>query len=223
MARTAHLRAKAFAIKIFWSKEDDLTKGTRTNFEKIQRRALDQMASEASSIETSSISAMMLFILDWFYWMYSPLAPRSKSLSAKFTLRIALAVTVVSLGGLYLSWNWNLQQVRLDLAVPTVSPAFNPKRDVTAEKYVTLLAPSTPHPWDDGQIDVYFETVTMIAHRLLHNEATKDPFNREFVVLATEAVKPRQVEILRTLGAHVRRVNALGPPSNVDPANVYQR
>jgi alpha-N-acetylglucosamine transferase len=105
----------------------------------------------------------------------------------------------------------------------SIDPKYDPDRDVSGEKYMTLLAPSQPHPWDEGNVDHYFETVTIMAHRLIHHEATRDPLNREFIVLATEHVKPKQIEILKSLGAVVRHVGVLGPPSNVNPDHVYDR
>src|ERR1700738_331461 len=96
-------------------------------------------------------------------------------------------------------------------------------RDVSAEKYITLMAPPDPHPWDEGRQDFYFETVTILAHRLLHNEATKDPYNRSFIVIATDAAKPRQLEMLRELGAEVQVVAAVPPPSNVNRNTMLRR
>src|SRR6202021_1083419 len=98
---------------------------------------------------------------------------------------------------------------------------FNSSRDVSGEKYITLLAPGSPHPWDEGHVDVYFETVTIMAHRLLYNNLTKDPYNREFIVLATDKVKDQQRAILESLGVTVKIVSSLPPPSNVNPDNVY--
>ena len=109
--------------------------------------------------------------------------------------------------------------------IPVVPPIqiVQQNRNVSAEKYVTLFAPSSPHPWDEGKVDHYFESVTIIAHQLLHNPYTKDPLNREFLVLATDSVKPKQVSILQQLGAQVRVVPSLAPPSNVDLGRMNHR
>jgi len=111
----------------------------------------------------------------------------------------------------------------LNISVVPPIQIVDQNRNVSGEKYVTLLAPPSPHPWDEGQVDHYFETVTIMAHRLLRNPHTKDPFNREFLVLATNSVKPKQISILQQLGAQVRVVQTLPPPSNVDPTRMVYR
>jgi len=88
---------------------------------------------------------------------------------------------------------------------------------------MTLLAPPDPHPWSEGHGDPYWETVTIMAHRLILHPETRDPSNRSFVVLATPNVKPKQIRLLEQLGAQVRIVPVLGPPPNVDPATVHPR
>jgi alpha-N-acetylglucosamine transferase len=126
--------------------------------------------------------------------------------------------------------------------VPLISPTSSPEetntaasikispstltdlnRDVSTEKYITLLAPPSPHSWDEGHADFYWETATIMAHRLLHHPETKDPLGRGFIVLATHDVKPKQIKFLEDLGADVRVVDSLRPPSNVDTKTMRPR
>ena len=107
-----------------------------------------------------------------------------------------------------------------DTGMSTLPTITDLNRDASTEKYVTLLAPSTPHPWDEGRVDAYWETATIMAHRLLHHRETKDPLGRGFIVLATHDVKPKQIKILRDLGADVKVVDSLPPPSNVNTTSM---
>jgi alpha-N-acetylglucosamine transferase len=134
-------------------------------------------------------------------------------------VRITIVVGLTVLGLFYLSFT------TFDRPASRGPPehVYEHERDVSTEKYITLLAPSSPHPWDQGGIDYYFETVMIMAHRLLLHRPTRDMYGRGFIVVATEHVKPKQVDLLREIGAEVRVVSALPPPSNVDPANVYDR
>ena len=86
-------------------------------------------------------------------------------------------------------------------------------RDYSKEAYVTLLVPADPHPWSQGKVDYYFENIKIIAHRLFRSGTTRDPFNRSFIVLAGPSVPEKQVEILESHGAIVRRVPLIEPPS----------
>ena len=85
-------------------------------------------------------------------------------------------------------------------------------RDYSKEAYVTLLVPGDPHPWSEGKVDYYFENIKIIAHRLFRNGTTRDPFNRPFIVLTGPSVPEKQVEILESHGAIVRRVPLIEPP-----------
>jgi alpha-N-acetylglucosamine transferase len=141
--------------------------------------------------------------------------------------RISAFLAVIFIALLYLSFatfhgNRHPDPIGTDGFLDSDS-AFHHDRDVSGEKYVTLLAPSSPHPWDSGGVDYYFETVMVMAHRLLHHHLTKDPYGRAFLVVATEAIKPKQVAMLTEMGAEVKVVASLPPPSNVDPTQVYDR
>jgi alpha-N-acetylglucosamine transferase len=97
-------------------------------------------------------------------------------------------------------------------------------RDYSKEAYVTLLAPGDPHPWSEGKVDYYFENCKMMAQRLLRNATTRDPFNRPFVILATPSVPEKQIDVLSSHGALVRRVPLIDPPSGtIDMERINQR
>lgn len=87
-----------------------------------------------------------------------------------------------------------------------------PERDYSKEAYVTLLAPSDPHPWTEGKPDYYFEACKVTAHRLLRNATTRDSFNRPFVILATPNVPQKQIRVLESHGAIVKTVATIDPP-----------
>ena len=99
-----------------------------------------------------------------------------------------------------------------------------PERDYSKEAYVTLLAPANPHPWTEGKPDYYFEACKVKAHRLLRDTTTRDPFNRPFIVLVTPNVPNRQIEILESHGAQVKRVPTIDPPpGTVDLSRINPR
>jgi hypothetical protein len=91
---------------------------------------------------------------------------------------------------------------------PDVSlPVFSGnERDYTKEAYVTLLAPSDPHPCTEGEPDYYFEACKVTIHRLRRNTTTRDPFNRPFIVLVTANVPRNQIDVLESHGAIVKPV-----------------
>lgn len=82
---------------------------------------------------------------------------------------------------------------------------------------MTLLSPPTPHPGSNRRIDFDFEATRVLAYRILHKPSTKDLHNRCLIVLTTESVLPKQIQILRAAGAIVRPVSAIGPPAEIDP------
>lgn len=154
---------------------------------------------------------------------FSMLEPLGASVFRVPGVRIGVAAFLLVVGFFYFSY-----PVEITIATEVVQqepsvPSYIPNRDVPKEKYITLLAPGSPHSWDEGHYDPYFETVTIMAHRLLHHEFTKDRQGREFIVLATDHVKEKQIKILQDLGATVQIVNPLPPPSNVNPDEVYGR
>jgi alpha-N-acetylglucosamine transferase len=85
-------------------------------------------------------------------------------------------------------------------------------RDYSKEAYVTLLSPSDPHPWAEGRTDVYFEACKVIAHRLLRNSTTRDPYNRPYIILVTSLVPQKQIKILESHGVIVKHVSTIAPP-----------
>ena len=98
------------------------------------------------------------------------------------------------------------------------------ERDYSKEAYVTLLTPAHPHPWSEGKADYYFEAAKIKAHRILRNTTTRDPHNRPFIVLVTETVPVKQIEILEDHGAIVRRVSTIDPPpGTVDLSRINPR
>ena len=102
------------------------------------------------------------------------------------------------------------------LTPPPVTEEYTippPVRNYSKEAYVTLLAPSHPHPWTLGEPDYYFEACKIKAHRLLRNTTTRDPHGRPFIVLVTSDVPQKQVEILESHGAIVKLVSTLSPPA----------
>jgi alpha-N-acetylglucosamine transferase len=94
---------------------------------------------------------------------------------------------------------------------------------VEGEVYMTLLCPPTPHPSLNGGIDWYFEATRILAYRLLHKPSTKDTGNRPLVVLTTEAVLPEQIRTLQAVGAIVRPVTAIEPPTGIDRSKINQQ
>ena len=113
----------------------------------------------------------------------------------------------------------------VDDPVNETVPSLEPDpRDYSKEAYVTLLTPRHPHPWSEGKPDYYFEAAKIKAHRILRNATTRDPHNRPFIVLVTESVPEKQIEILRDHGAIVRRVSTIDPPrGTVDLTRINPR
>ena len=109
--------------------------------------------------------------------------------------------------------------------VSTVHPIqiVDQNRDVSGEKYVTLLAPPhhIPGTKDKSMFISKQQRLWPINYYVIH--IRKIHFNREFLVLATDSVKPKQISILQQLGAQVRVVQTLPPPSNVDPTRMVYR
>jgi alpha-N-acetylglucosamine transferase len=107
---------------------------------------------------------------------------------------------------------------------PVAQPVSMDGRNYSKEAYVTLLTPAHPHPWSEGKPDYYFEAAKIKAHRILRNTTTRDPHNRPFIVLVTEAVPAKQIEILEDHGAIVRRVSTIEPPpGTVDLSRINPR
>lgn len=153
-------------------------------------------------------------VMPWSSWA------RVASICRGSYARISLLATLLSFGILCLFWPFLSSIQRPDVViVPNVQPA----KGFSGEVYMTLLAPSFPHPWDQRGIDPYFETVTIMAHRLLHNAFTRDPLGRAFVVVATRDIKQKQISLLEELGATVRVVDSIPPPVGIDMADVYVR
>jgi len=151
------------------------------------------------------------------------LEPLSGSVFRGPGLRIGVAAFLLAVGFFYFTYPVDMVTAPEAVHQDTFVPPYIPTRDVSREKYITLLAPGSPHSYDHGHYDPYFETVTIMAHRLLHHEFTRDRQGREFIVLATDQIKHKQVKTLRDLGATVEIVKSLPPPSNVNPDEVYGR
>lgn len=98
-----------------------------------------------------------------------------------------------------------------DLAKPDTL-YIDPNRNYSREAYVTLLSPSDPHPWAEGRTDFYFEACKVIAHRLLRNSTTRDPYNRPYIILVTSLVPQRQIETLESHGVIIKHVSTIAPP-----------
>jgi len=107
--------------------------------------------------------------------------------------------------------NENPSALKVDLPTTEIPRPQN-GRNYSREAYVTLLTPPQPHPWTRGQPDYYFEATKVKAHRLLRNQTTRDPYNRPFIVLVTPEVPEKQVGILESHGAIVRRVDTIPAP-----------
>jgi inositol 3-alpha-galactosyltransferase len=105
---------------------------------------------------------------------------------------------------------------------PIETPAIHSNgRNYSREAYATLLAPADPHPWTLGQPDYYFEACKVKLHRPLRNTTTRDPYNRPVVVLVTPDVLPKQIEILESHGAIIKRVDIIpAPVGSVNLENV---
>src|SRR5947207_3362383 len=101
------------------------------------------------------------------------------------------------------------------IETPTQHPTG---RNYSREAYVTILTPADPHPWTVGQPDYYFEACKVKLHRLLRNATTRDPYNRPVVVLVAPGVPQKQIEILESHGAIIKRVDIIPPPAgSVNP------
>jgi alpha-N-acetylglucosamine transferase len=138
---------------------------------------------------------------------------------------IAVILTIITINVLLL-FNSGETSASVDIAFPQPNgqDTTSPPHNYTKEVYATLLSPGHPHPWTEGRTDYYFEAVKVIAHRILRNTTTRDPFNRPFVVLVTESVPRKQRSILESHGCLVRQVTTLDPPvGTVNLENITPR
>ena len=155
--------------------------------------------------------------------------PKSLSYTRRTLIVITIGVSICVLVTVLLL-SRGVSDVALDLNSPFKDPGLHevphgdpsstdnefdnlvPARDYSKEAYMTLLSPSNPHPWTEGRPDYYFEACKVIAHRLLRNPTTRDPFNRPYIILVTPNVPEKQIEILESHGATIKRVPIIDPP-----------